>query len=183
MNYTITTFSSGDKYSPIENHWKKRVQELHPEAAVKILRNFIFKKKLSGYAWWDIVRLERMLKILRNKGCPVINCDLDLILAKNIRPLIDLEYDLIISKEVGGDMAFPPEISKQLGFGLCTGFYIAKKGSLPLLTKTLYSMKTNEYNSNSDQVTLMNYILKNKKSVNFKTERIQKAPRWIKWVA
>src|SRR5689334_7903119 len=129
MKYTITSFCHGSIYNSVRPHWEDRTRKLHPESKIVILSNYLFKR-LEGYGWWDIVRLEKIIDILSRTRLPTINCDLDLILERNISPLIELDYDFIVSKEIGGNNAFPHEISSKMGFGLCTGVYIAKYSSI-----------------------------------------------------
>jgi len=88
----------------------------------------------------------------------VIHIDLDIIIEKDIQQLIDLPYDIIISKEIGGPKAYPPECSSKIGFGVCSGFYILHPSSISFMSNILNFMKTYKFNNYSDQVNLMNYI-------------------------
>ena len=169
--FEIYTFCHGSKYKPILSHWEKRTRYLHPNTKVRTLENYIFRR-LSGYAWWDIVRLEKLIKIMAKKRIPIVYCDLDLILERNISPLVELNYDFIVSKEIGGGSAFPKEVSSDLGFGLCTGFYITKYSSIEFLRRILLLMRKQHYGSNSDQVTIMHYIHENEKGIEFRNEYI-----------
>lgn len=112
-----------------------------------------------NYAWWDIVRLHYNLKLLLKNKHPVVHIDIDLIIEKDIEQIVNLPYDIIISKEIGEDKAYPPEYSKILGFGVCSGFYIIKNTSTTFLLKILALMKDNQNTNYSDQVNIMKYIV------------------------
>lgn len=174
MEYEYTIFSSnfGNKYKIIQNHWLKRVNEkCGNECFVKIisddtLKNISFKINFE-YAWWDVLRLDCILEDLKNIGKPIIHIDQDIIIEKNLKPIVDLPYDIIISTEIGENKAFPPECSKVLGFGMCSGFYILKSTSINFMANILENMKTKKYKSYSDQVNIMNYIVNNKYDLNY----------------
>jgi hypothetical protein len=70
------------------------------------------------------------INILITTNKPVVHIDIDLIIKKDIEPLINMNYDIIFSKEIGEDLAFPKECSKILWFGICSGFYIIKPSAL-----------------------------------------------------
>lgn len=91
---------------------------------------------------------------------PVVHCDIDIILEKNIEELVNLPYSMIISKEHFGNQAYPKECSQLLGFGVCTGFYIVKPESLPFLLQLYKSMFNKEFGVYSDQVTMMHLFTK-----------------------
>lgn len=86
---------------------------------------------------------------------------MDIIIENEIECLVNLPYDFIISTEIGGNQSFPKECSQILGFGVCSGFYILKPSSLAFINKNLSNMTTKTYNSLSDQVNIMNYIVNN----------------------
>lgn len=162
--YNIYTSSFGNKFILIQNHWFRRLFERCGEAAkINIITDSILDKLNFSinyeYAWWDIVRLDSILKQLRSDKKPVVHIDQDIIIEKDIKPLINLPYDIIISKEIGGPNAYPKECSQILGFGMCSGFYILKATSITFMEIILQNMKNKKYNSNSDQVNLMNYIV------------------------
>ena len=74
--------------------------------------------------------------------------------------------DLIISKEIGNDEAFPKEYSNILGFGICSGFYIIKPSATIFMSKMYDLMKTNK-ETYSDQVNLMKYIVNNEHTIYY----------------
>ena len=161
MNYYVTTFCYGNKYEPIVEKWTERIKKKCKNSECVIFNkiNIVLKYGLK-YAWWDLVRLHNNLKMLLRFNKPIVHIDIDLIIEKDIQPLIDLPYDFIISKEIGGDGAYPKECSSKLGFGVCSGFYIIKNTSFNFLTK-IYNLMINNENIYSDQVNIMNYIVKN----------------------
>lgn len=156
--YCITTFCYGDRYRPVKKPWEERCKRqcktasivIHEDVNVPLRHGMI-------YGWWDIVRLFNNLSLLQKTQKPVVHVDLDIILEKDIQPLVDLQYDCILSTEIGGDRAYPPESSKIIGFGICSGFYILKPSSHAFFSKLLSIMSDNPQSS-SDQVNLMNYI-------------------------
>lgn len=162
MTYTITSFCHG-KYDDILPHWLFRTHQKCPTADVKI---WTTKTPSHGYAWWDVVRTELNLEHLKRTQIPIVQCDLDIILEKDIEPLVNLPYDIIISTEIGGAKSFPPECSSKLGFGVCTGFYVCKPQAAPFLESILAKMKQQAYNTYSDQVTLMNTIVASNPTVH-----------------
>jgi hypothetical protein len=161
MDYCITTFCYGEKYTPIAEKWLERITNKCKNincsifSKINIKLNYGFK-----YAWWDVIRLYNNLSIVSKTNKPVVHIDVDLIIEKDIKPLIDLPYDLIISKEIGEDEAYPKECSKILGFGVCSGFYIIKPSAQNFMIK-LYDIMSNNSVNYSDQVNLMNYIVNN----------------------
>lgn len=157
--YYITTFCYGNKYEPIIPKWKQRIQQKCKDAQI-IIHNTCNIQLQNGfqYGWWDIVRLYNNLSILQRENTPVVHVDVDIIIEKDIRPLVDLNYDIIISREIGKEKAFPPECSRKIGFGVCTGFYIIKPPAIKFLSHIFNLMQSNVYNSSSDQVNIMNYI-------------------------
>jgi hypothetical protein len=162
MSYYITTFCYGAKYDPVKNKWMERIKNKCKNGVVSIVTDFDSRLiQKYTYAWWDSVRLQSNLNIVVKQNKPVVHIDLDLIIEKDIEPIINLNYDIIISKEIGDDEAFPKECSKILGFGVCSGFYVIKPSSFRFMMKILKLMKTNVYNSCSDQVNIMNYIVNN----------------------
>lgn len=161
MDYYITTYCYGEKYMPILEKWTERITSKCKNSSYFIFNktNIILKYGFK-YAWWDIVRLYSNLDLLNKYRKPVVHIDLDLIIEKDIKPLIDLDYDVIISTEIGGDQAYPKECSKILGFGICSGFYIIKPSAYTFMLH-IYNLMNNNEDNYSDQVNLMNYIVKN----------------------
>ena len=164
--YTITTYCAGSNYEQLVFSWHRRITDTCKDALINI--NRLTSLPISRqYAWWDVMRLHENLEHLHSTNKPVIHIDLDLIIEKNITPIVNLDYDIIISTEIGLQNSFPRECSNILGFGVCTGFYILKPSSYEFM-KTIYShMYNRTYDSYSDQVTLMNYIVKNSYSLSY----------------
>ena len=161
MDYFITTFCYGNKYEPILPKWTERITNKCKNSKYFIFnKNNIQLKYGFKYAWWDLVRLHNNLDILSRFNKPVVHIDIDLIIEKDIKPLLDLPYDFIISTEIGGDESYPKECSKILGFGVCSGFYIIKSTAYDFMKK-IFNLMINNENNYSDQVNIMNYIVKN----------------------
>lgn len=167
MSYYTTTFCFGEKYNPIKNKWMERLQNRCKNNLISVFDtcNVNFKKGLE-YAWWDVVRLNNNINILLEKNKPVVHIDIDLIIEKNIEPIVELNYDIIISTEIGFNKAFPKECSEILGFGVCSGFYVIKPSALKFVIKLYNLMYNRIYNSYSDQVNLMNYIVNNNYTIS-----------------
>lgn len=167
----IVSFNFGNKYQAVKEHWLKRINDKCSKDCNPVILNLDVLMSLkfhlnNEYAWWDIVRLDSIINMIQTHNKNVIHIDQDVIIEKNIKPLIDLPYDIIISTEIGGAKAFPPECSKIIGFGVCSGFYILKPSSLEFMKNILENMKTKKYGSYSDQVNLMNYITNNKYDIS-----------------
>jgi hypothetical protein len=165
MNYIITTICIGNKYEPIKQHWLNRINNTCKNEEVIIFDNTNIKKSDTSsfeYAWWDVVRLNKNILLSLQKNKPIVHIDIDIIIENDIKEIVNLPYDFIISTETGGDKSFPKECSQKLGFGVCSGFYVIKKEALPFMLNTLKNMKSKKYNSLSDQVNIMNYIVNNK---------------------
>jgi hypothetical protein len=169
MSYYITTFCHGSKYEPIKNKWLERIYKKCRNCNVKIYENINIHIHLT-YAWWDVVRLSNNLSLLLETQKPIVQLDIDAIIEKDIERLVELNYDFIISTEIGGDKAFPQECSKKLGFGVCSGFYIIKPSAYTFLYKILSFMNMRINNNYSDQVNIMTYIVNN--NYDIKTEDI-----------
>ena len=174
LKYNIISSNFGYKYKNIKEHWLKRTIEKSKNInSITVLddntlKNIDYKLKFS-YAWWDVVRLDYIINNILNDDKPFVHIDQDIIIEKEIQPLVDLPYDIIISKEIGEDKAFPSECSRILGFGVCSGFYILKRTSFDFMKNILNSMKNMNYNSYSDQVNIMNYIVNNKYELSNET--------------
>jgi hypothetical protein len=161
--YFITTFCFGNKYGPILSKWSQRIKEKCKNGQMFVLGECNVNLKYGfGYAWWDVVRMHNNIHIISSTKLPVNHIDMDLIVEKDVESLVNLKYDLIFSREIGGNQAFPKECSSKLGFGICSGFYIMKPSALEFMTKIFELMSNYTYNSYSDQVTIMNYIVNNK---------------------
>lgn len=164
--YNIITFCNSPKFELILPHWTNRIKSKCTDFKISVLKitdDFVSKINLnySIYAWWDAIRMTKVVELLE-KNETVVHCDLDIIIQKDIKPLIDIDCDFIISQEIGENKAFPENCSSKLGFGVCTGFYIAKPTALPFLKDILNNMKNIKYdNTYSDQVTIMNTIVEN----------------------
>ena len=157
--YRITTICIGPKYELIKPYWKKQISSVCSPAEIEVFDSIPPFIKTDGYAWWDVLRLKNNIDILLRTREPVVHIDIDVVVRKDIRPLIDLEYDIIFSREIGGSSAFPKECSSRLGFGICSGLYILKPSAIQFLLGLLYTMRERVYNNYSDQVSLMNYIV------------------------
>lgn len=163
MSYFITTFCYGNKYEPILPKWISTIKNICKNSSIITFNKCNVSLEYGfQYAWWDIVRLNNNINILQNTNKPVVHIDVDLIIKKDIEPLINLDFDLIFSKEIGEDEAFPKECSKILGFGICSGFYIIKPKAREFIIKIYQLMNSYKFNSYSDQVNIMNYIINNK---------------------
>jgi hypothetical protein len=92
---------------------------------------------------------------------PIVMCDLDVIIEKDIQPIVNLPYDIIISTEIGGSNAYPKECSAKIGFGVCCGFMVIKQTAKQIMLNIYKNMSCKEYNTYDDQVNLMNYIVNN----------------------
>jgi hypothetical protein len=164
--YFITTFSFGLKYKEVQEHWEKRIREKCKRATAVIFKNVKQKEFLEPIeAWWDVIRTKNILDLLIKERKPIVQCDLDVVIEKDIEPLINLNYDFIISQEHYGNKAYPGECSEKLGFGICSGFYIIKPRGFPFLYKIYEYMITRKYGVYSDQVNLMNYITQNEYTI------------------
>jgi hypothetical protein len=171
MSYYITTFCYGIKYEPILSKWTTNVKNICTNAIVQVFTNCDIKLPFGfQYAWWDVTRMHNNLHILNTANKPVVHIDIDLIIKKDIEPIVNMDYDIIFSKEIGEDCAFPKECSKILGFGICSGFYIIKPSASRFITNIYKLMNDYKFNSYSDQVTIMNYIISN--YYNIKDEEI-----------
>ena len=157
--YYLTTFCYGDKYLPIKEKWVERIHHTCRNAIVKIYDSINIPISNYEYAWWDIVRLHHNLLLSVETEKPIVQMDMDIIVENDIETNVQLDYDFIISTEIGGNTAYPTECSQRLGFGVCSGFYILKPSARVFLSKILSFMKEKKFNSLSDQVTLMNYIV------------------------
>jgi hypothetical protein len=89
-------------------------------------------KTRVGYGAGDSERMRHILRRL-GEGVTCYQIDLDVRLKRDFRPMADLPYDFIISRAFG----MPKEVVETLGFIGCTGFYIAKPASAPLLEEIL----------------------------------------------
>jgi len=166
MSYIISTLCFGSKYKMIKKHWFNRIFN----TCLKAKKIYIFDENnikdtdipKKEYAWWDIVRLNNNILLCSQENIPVVHVDMDIIIEHELEEIVNLPYDFIISTEIGGNQSFPKECSQILGFGVCSGFYVIKKKGLNFMMNLLNNMKNKTYNSLSDQVNIMNYIVNNK---------------------
>jgi len=171
--YTITTYCSGADFEAIAPTWKEHTTS-RCSTASDVIINRTTANSLgisTEYGWWDAVRLHENVKLLAEKNEPIVHVDLDIILEKDIAPLVQLNHDIIISTEIGLTNSFPRECSGRLGFGVCSGFFIMKPTAMLFLQNLLSMMKHKVYKTLSDQVTIMNHIVNTPHTVS--TENIQ----------
>ena len=167
--YTLTTFCDSQKFEIILPLWEEQIKKTCTNYNLNIIR-FTEKHLIDQkYGWWDVIRMRGIIAELEKNNIAV-QCDLDIIIKKDIQELIDLDYDFIIAQEINENKAFPQECSSILGFGVCTGFYIAKPNSLSFLKNILNDMQKDTYNTNSysDQVNIMHTLVKNDITVEYK---------------
>lgn len=165
MEYNITTLCIGNKYYPILEHWIKRVKEkcknglitIFDDISILTKNNLQFDRNYGGYIW--AVRLKHNIDILKKSKLPIVMCDLDVIIEKDIENLVNLPYDVIVSKEIGGSIAYPKECSSILGFGICCGFIIIKPSAIHILDKIFDNMLNKKYRTYDDQVNFMKHIV------------------------
>ena len=149
--YIISTLCIGQKYIPILKHWRENLKKKCKDFEIKI----ITEKETSGiHIWYDRLLFNYNLLLEYNKD--IIMCDLDCIIRNDIKPLLEIEGDIIVSKEIGGKKAYPQEYSSNLGFGVCCGFMILKKNSEKIINNIL---ENNDKSNFDDQVNLMKYLV------------------------
>jgi hypothetical protein len=108
--YTIVTLCVWNKFEIIRPHWVQHVKKVCPNATIQVVEiNREDNIDFSKYAWWDVVRTKKVIEYLSLTSLPVVHCDLDVILMKDIQEIVDLPYDLIISREIGKDRTFPTQ--------------------------------------------------------------------------
>jgi len=167
MSYIITTICVGPKYEMIKQHWLNRINEKCKTEEIIIFDNttIISSEIISyEYAWWHVVRLHKNILLCLTKNKPIIHIDMNIIIEKELEEIVNLPYDFIISSEITKYKSFP-KYSQKLGFGICSDFYVIKKSALNFMLKILNNMEIKLYNSLSDQVNIMNYIVKNKYNI------------------
>jgi len=163
MSYYVTTLCYGHKYLPIKDVWLNRVSnrcknsEIVVFSDVSILHNSKFQINFPGYIW--AIRFKHNLDLLLRTNKPIVMCDLDVIIEKDIQPILDLPFDIIISTEIGGSQSYPKECSSKLGFGVCCGFMVIKPTAKKIMFEIFKNMETKKYNTYDDQVNMMNYIV------------------------
>lgn len=171
--YYVTSLCVGTKFTPVKDVWSYRVLDKCKHAKTllftdtSILLNTAFQSNRHGYIW--ALRLMHNIKLL-NDNVPIVMCDLDVIIEKDIQPLVDLPYDIIISTEIGGDKAYPTVCSAKLGFGVCCGFMVIKPTDEARRTilSIFNNMEKFKYNTYDDQVNFMHYILCNNRAIGFR---------------
>ena len=163
MSYYITTFCYGQKYAPIKDIWCNRIKnkckntEIVIFENIDVLNNQLFYPNFPGYIW--AIRFKHNLDLMLRINKPIVMCDLDVIIEKDIQPLIDLPFDIIISTEIGGSNSYPKDCSSKLGFGVCCGFMVLKPTSKKIMFDIFKNMESRKYSTYDDQVNLMNYIV------------------------
>jgi hypothetical protein len=166
MKYYVTTLCYGPKYSPIKDIWCNRIinkctnSEIIVFSDISVLNNSQFQQNFPGYIW--ALRFKHNLDLLLRIDKPIVMCDLDVIIEKDIQPIIELPFDIIISTEIGGSNSYPKDCSSRLGFGVCCGFMVVKPTAKKIMLDIFKNMETKKYNTYDDQVNLMNYIVNNK---------------------
>ena len=172
MKYYITTFCYGAKYEPVRDKWSNRIMNKCKNSDViifndiSILNNTLFEPNFPGYIW--AIRLKHNLNLLSMTNKPIVMCDLDVIIEKDIQPIVELPFDIIISTEIGGNNAYPKECSEKLGFGACCGFMILKKSSLNFVYNIFKNMESKKYKTYNDQINFMKYIVDGKYNISEK---------------
>lgn len=168
MNYYITTFCYGPKYYQIKDIWCDRINKKCNNSEIiifenaYILHNSSFEETFPGYIW--AIRFKHNLDLLFKYNKSIVMCDLDIIIEKDIQPIVELPFDIIISTENGGQNSYLKEFS-QLGFGLCCGFMILKPSAKKIMLNIFKNMETKKYKTYDDEVNIMNYIVDNKQSI------------------
>ena len=163
MSYYITSFCYGQKYAPIKDIWCNRISNKCKNSQIvvfeniNVLNNQLFNPNFPGYIW--AIRFKHNLDLLLRTDKPIVMCDLDVIIEKDIKPIIDLPFDIIISTEIGGSKSYPKECSSVLGFGVCCGFMVLKPTAKKIMFDIFKNMESRKYNTYYDQVNLMNYIV------------------------
>jgi hypothetical protein len=170
MKYYITTFCYGSKYEPVKDKWCSRITNKCKNAEVivfndiSILNYTLFEPNFTGYIW--ALRLKHNLDLLSATNKSIVMCDLDVIIEKDIKPIVELPFDIIISTEIGGNTAYPKECSEKLGFGICCGFMILKPSSINFISNIFKNMESKKYNTYDDQINFMKYIVDNKYDIS-----------------
>jgi hypothetical protein len=167
--YIISSLCFGDKYLPILDHWMKNTIEKCPSADIIIPAISLplpfppdevqyfpqnkFRWNAKGEAFWDVLRLENNIEYLIKYRKPVVHCDLDMIIVKNLDSLIEWgkreRFDIIFSRETWGDP-----------LPICSGLYILYPSSQVFCKEIwLTMMKLKKYGTYSDQNTLRFHAL------------------------
>jgi hypothetical protein len=168
--YYITTLCSGKKYTPILLKWQERIKNRCKDAEIVTftdinkLNNTQFISGYHGFIW--ALRFKHNIDLLLSVNKPVVMCDLDVIIEKDIQPIVNLSYDIIISTEIGGDKSYPQNCSKILGFGVCCGFMILKPGCEDFIKNIFNNMMLRKYKTYDDQVNIMNHIVNSNYTVS-----------------
>jgi hypothetical protein len=165
MSYYVTTFCYGSKYEPILSKWRERVAQKCKNSYitifdnVNVLNNSLFFSNYPGYIW--AIRFKHNLDLLMKNKIPVVMCDLDVIIEKDIESIVELPFDVIISKEIGESNAYPKDCSSKLGFGVCCGFMVIKPSAKKFMMQIYKNMYSKEYETYDDQVNIMKHIVNN----------------------
>ena len=150
-NYIITSLCFGRKYAPIFEHWLKNTIEKCPTADIFVPPTPSSLPFVPTEAWWDVIRLENNIGLLQ-KSIPIMHCDLDVIVVKDLKPIVEWgssqKIDILFSKETWGEP-----------LPICSGLCILYPSSRNFCEKLLTMMKQKKYGTYSDQNTLRSYIL------------------------
>lgn len=165
MSYLITTLCLGNKYQPIKEHWIKRVKDKCKNCEIKIIDDTVILTNQYSYDYHEniwAIRFKKNLEFLIKTNKPIVMCDVDVIIEKDIQPIVDLPFDIIISKEIGGPESYPRECSQVIGFGVCCGFMIVKPTAQKIMMEIFKNIASKKYGLCDDQVNIMNYIVNSK---------------------
>jgi len=113
----------------------------------------------------DSERLRHILGRITN-GYTCVQIDMDVRVKRDLQPILDLPYDFIMSRAFG----MPKPVVKELGFVGCTGFFVAKPGSLQLVNDLLTEL-TNSPGA-GDQRVINNWFL----GLDWRSEKISIGP-------
>jgi hypothetical protein len=160
-NTIVVTACYGERFWAVVPKWTQHVAALtglpieivsldgrtYQNEALRIrTKSLSHHYKKAGYGWGDLPRLQHILSLLEN-DITCIQIDLDVILKRSIDTLIQLPYDLIISRA----FSFPAEVAERFGFVMCTGFFIAKPGTVGLLRDLGQEIIDRRIKTNLDQ--------------------------------
>ncbi len=165
----IVTCCYGPRYWLAVDQWTKHIRRFGPwpidivsvdggrhidtDASITT----VYVNSPDGELAWgsgDSCRMERVLTHLKG-GLACFQIDLDVLLKRDISPLMDLPYDFLISRA----FKCPPIARGKFGFVACTGFYLAKPGAADLCDRVLQHIASNTYGSILDQVVLNNMLV------------------------
>jgi hypothetical protein len=115
---------------------------------------------VGGRHTWGFGDMARLALIAGHleRGTACVQMDIDVLLKRDVSPLLSLPYDFIVSRA----SAQPKPIAERMGFVACTGFYIAKPDAIDLCHAILSHAENNTYDSDLDQIVLNNLLLEAK---------------------